>query len=80
MTKTEVEDQNTTLKNMSLADDEVLKKNRISPTTPKKHAYEMASIGPEMTDGQIKLLLEKDRIYREKITHDRNSGSRETQD
>lgn len=80
MTKSEREDLVTILKNMKLAEDEVLKKNRISPTIPKDHAYEMASIGPEMTDSQINLLLEKDRIQREKVTQNQKDGSRATRD
>ena len=47
---------------------------------PKKHAYKMASIGAEMTDSQIKSLLEKDKIYREEISQYRNEGSRTTQE
>ena len=68
MTESEADELNKILKNMEFTDNEVLKNNRVSPTMPKNHAYEMASIGPEMTDSQIKSLLEKDKIYREEIS------------
>ena len=80
MTESEADELNKILKNMEFTDNEVLKNNRVSPTMPKKHAYEMASIGPEMTDSQIKSLLEKDKIYSEEISQYRNEGSRTTQE
>jgi hypothetical protein len=64
-------------KDVDRVESEILDQYRISPTTPKQHAFEMASLGDESLEGHEDEILARDEAYISRANVSRQAGATE---